>query len=164
MNKIEKIDLEFINDNYFRNELKKYLKHIFNLKLNIRGILLFGSLARGEAKNNEKHVSDIDLIIICDNLPKDYKKRREKIRELTRSVSSGIQAFWWTSKELEGNVKSKHYLILDAFDEGKILYDPEGFLNDLRDKLFRELKEKNVIKTDLYWRWPVKKFGDRIEY
>ncbi|TXT66453.1 MAG: Nucleotidyltransferase domain protein [Promethearchaeota archaeon] len=53
---------------------------------------------------------------------------------------------------------------MDAFDEGKILYDPECILKDLRDKLFKELEAKGVIKTDLYWQWPIKHFGDKIEF
>ena len=65
---------------------------------------------------------------------------------------------------MEGHVRSKYYLILDAFDEGKILYDPENFLFKLRKKLFKDLEEKGVIKTELYWQWPIKKFGDKIEF
>lgn len=59
---------------------------------------------------------------------------------------------------------SKFYLLLDAFDEGKIIYDPKGILKKLKEKLFKELKAKGVIKTDLYWQWPIKRFGDKIEF
>lgn len=31
-------------------------------------------------------------------------------------------------------------------------------------KLFKELKAKGVIKTDLYCQWPIKRFGDKKEF
>ncbi|MHA1439228.1 MAG: nucleotidyltransferase domain-containing protein [Promethearchaeota archaeon] len=162
MKENNKFNLEIIKNKFFKKELENYLEYIFTLKLNIRGILLFGSLAKGSAKNNDQYESDIDLIIICDDLPNDYKKRKQIIRDFTGQMR--VQAIWWTSKELIINVNSKYYLILDALDDGKIIYDPTGLINELKEKLFKELKEKGVIKTDLYWQWPIKKFGDKIQY
>jgi len=164
MSQIKEIDLSFIKLEYFKNELKEYLQFIFKLKLKIKAILLFGSVATGKARDNDDYLSDIDLFIICDDLPVEYWERRKLVFNLTKSVCSGKQALWRTLKEMEGYVKSKYYLILDAFDEGKILYDPENFLFELRRKLFKDLEEKGVIKTDLYWQWPIKKFGDKIEF
>ncbi|MHA1294233.1 MAG: nucleotidyltransferase domain-containing protein [Promethearchaeota archaeon] len=164
MREKNKFNLEIIKNKFFKKELENYLEYIFTLKLNIQGILLFGSLAKGSAKNNDQYESDIDLIIICDDLPNDYKKRKQIIRNFTRQINTRVQAIWWTSKELIINVNSKYYLILDALDDGKIIYDPTGLINELKEKLFKELKEKGVIKTDLYWQWPLKKFGDKIQY
>ncbi len=164
MSQIKQIDLSFIKLEYFKNELKEYLEFIFKLKLKIKAILLFGSVATGKARVDDDYLSDIDLFIICDDLPEDYWERRELVFKLTKPVCSGKQALWRTSKEMEGYVKSKYYLILDAFDEGKILYDPENFLFELRKALFKDLEEKGVIKTELYWQWPIKKFGDKIEF
>ena len=164
MNQIKKIDLSFIELEYFKNELKEYLQFIFKLKIKIRAVLLFGSVATGKARDDDEHLSDIDLFIICDDLPEDYWERRKLVFNLTKSVCSGKQALWRTSKEMESHVKSKYYLILDAFDEGKTLYDPENFLFELKKKLFKDLEEKGVIKTEFYWQWPIKKFGDKIEF
>ncbi len=164
MNQTEHIDLAFIKIEYFKNNLRKYLQFIFELNLKIRAILLFGSVATGKALNDNEHLSDIDLFIISDDITVDLLKRSQWVVNLTRPVCSGIQALWRTSKEIESYVDSKYYLILDAFDEGKILYDPDNFLRKLRERTFKELKEKGVIKTELYWQWPLKKFGDKIEY
>lgn len=158
------IDLSFITLEYFKKELRQYIQLLFEQGLDIKGILLFGSLAIGTAKYNDKHISDIDLIIIYNDLPKNSWERKEFVFNLTKSVCSGIQAFWWTSEELEKHMKSKYYLILDAFDEGRILYDPDNYLLKLKEDLFKELNEKGVIKTDLYWQWPIKKFGDKIDF
>jgi len=158
------VDLSFIKIEYYRKKLNDFLKQIFSQNLNLVGILLFGSVAKNEARDDEFYSSDIDIIVICENLPSEIWDRKEFVFELTREVCSGIQDFWWTLKELKALLDSKFYLLLDAFDEGKILYDPDGILKDLRNKLFKELEEKGVIKTDLYWQWPTKHFGDKIEF
>jgi len=164
MSQIKEINLSFIELEYFKNELKEYLQFIFKLKLKIKAILLFGSVATGKARDDDDYLSDIDLIIVSDDLPEDHWERSKFVFELTKSISSGKQTLWRTSKEMEGYVRSKYYLILDAFDEGKILYDPEKFLFKLRKKLFKDLEEKGVKKTELYWQWPIKEFGDKIEF
>ena len=164
MNKVKDIDLSFIKLEYFQKKLKKYTQFIFKLGLNIRAILLFGSVATGKAQNNADHLSDIDLFIISDEITVGLLKRNQWVVNLTKPVCSGVQALWRTSKEMRSYVDSKYYLILDAFDEGQILYDPDNFLRKLKERTFKELQEKGVIKTELYWQWPIKKFGDKIEY
>jgi len=48
--------------------------------------------------------------------------------------------------------------------EGKILYDPENIPFELIKKLFIDLEEKGFKKTELYWQWPIKKFGEKFEF
>ena len=164
MTQVEDINLAFIKEEYFKNKLSEFLQFIFKLDLEIRSILLYGSVATGRARDDTEYLSDIDLFIISDKIGIDLLKRSKWVVNITKPVCSGIQALWRTSKEMEKYAESKYYLILDAFDEGKILYDPDNFLHNLREKIFTELKAKGVIKTDLYWQWPIKKFGDKIEY
>jgi hypothetical protein len=52
---------------------------------------------------------------------------------------------------------------LDAFDEGILLYDRDGFLSESRKKLVEELTEKDVVKTDRWWSFPVKA-GEEYTY
>ncbi len=157
-------DLAFIQIEYYKNKLHNYLEHIFNQNLDIIGILLFGSVAKNTARNDEFYTSDIDIIIICENLPSGIWKRKKFILKKTKEVCSGIQDFWWTLKEFWSLLESKFFLLLDAFDEGIILYDPKDILKNLKEKLFKDLKVKGVIKTDLYWQWPIKNFGDKIDF
>jgi len=162
--KLQNIDLSFIKKDYFQTKIREYISFIFTQELNIRGILLFGSVARGEEVINQEKVSDIDMIIVCDELPDDLKKRREYISNLTNSVNSNIQTLWWTSEEIKENLEEKFHLLLDALDEGKILFDKDNFLHLLRKKMFLDLAKKGVIKTEMYWQWPIKKFGDKIKF
>jgi len=154
----------FIENDLFRERLSTYIEKILEQPMKIEGILLFGSLVREEAVVNQDYMSDIDLIIISNDLPEDLWERNEKIHELTADFSENIQAIWWTHEEMIKFVEKKFYLILDALDEGKILYDPNNILRELKRKLFEDLKKKHVIKKDLYWRWPISKFGEKIKF
>jgi len=102
------INLSFIQLEYFKNELKEYIQFIFKLKLNIRAILLFGSVTTSKGQDDDEYLSDIDLFIICDDLPEVYWERRKLVFNLTKSVCTGKQVLWRTSKEMEGHVKSKY--------------------------------------------------------
>ena len=48
-------------------------------------------------------------------------------------------------------VQIKADIILDALNDGIILFDPDDLVRELKNKLFRELKEKGVIKREHYW-------------
>lgn len=75
------IDLSFIKIDHYKKRLYKYLKQIFNQELEIIGILLFGSVAKNTARDDEFYTSDIDIIIICKNLPSGVWERKKKLRE-----------------------------------------------------------------------------------
>lgn len=119
------------------------------------GALLFGSLARGEARPYETLESDIDLIMVIEGLPVLSKRLLEKI-EVERGIHTLVRAIWMTPDDLEGHIRAKAGYILDAFDEGIILYERERLLTKTRARLVKELKEKGVVKTDRWWSFPVK--------
>ncbi len=58
------INLEFIKNEYFLRKVEDYLNHLFQIKKEIIGLILFGSIARGEETYSKDKRSDIDLIII----------------------------------------------------------------------------------------------------
>jgi hypothetical protein len=69
-----------------------------------------------------------------------------------------------TETEFKNAVKIKRDIILSGLYEGKILFDPDNLIKDQKDKLFKELKEKGVIKRKDYWIWPLKYLGEEIEW
>jgi predicted nucleotidyltransferase len=119
------------------------------------GALLFGSLARGMARPYETVESDIDLLVIIEGLPPLSPRLLEKI-EFAKDFPTLVQAIWMTPEDLEGHLKAKAGYILDAFDEGIIIYEQEGFLTEHRARLAKELAEKGVVKTDQWWSFPVR--------
>ncbi len=160
------IDLSFVKNGYFLRSLKEYLEKLFQLDKKIQGVILFGSLARGEAIYSEREVSDIDLIVVFSDgeLPKYHIERSRIKRELMDLALLGFDSIWITKTEFKKSVQIKSDIILSSLDKGKILFDPNDLIKNQKNKLIRELKEKGVKKRINYWIWPLKKLGDEIEW
>ena len=160
------IDISFIKNKYFFEKLENCLVQLFHINKKIKGIILFGSLAKVTAIYSDEKVSDIDLIIIFkDNeLPKDHNKRTNLQTKLMDLTELGIDSLWMTESEFKNLVQIKADIILDALDKGIILYESNGIIDEQKNKLFKELEEKGVIRREHYWIWPLKNLGDEIEW
>lgn len=131
-------------------------------RIDINGVLLFGSIARGEAKPFESYESDVDLLIIIENLPDDLQKRLIYKIKIETGTKSRIQAIWMKPEELREHIEAKSGYVLDAFEEGIILYDPMFFLEKEKQKLFIELKNKGVLKLKWGYSWNIRA-GEVVE-
>ena len=160
------MNLDFIKNEYFSEKLENYFDILFQANKKVIGIILFGSLARGDAVYSEEKHSDVDLIVIFaeNELPEHHRKRIDMKLRLIELAPSCVDSLWMTKSEFINLVQNKTDLILYALDEGKILYDPESLIKSRKEKLFKELKEKGVIKRKHYWIWPTKSFGEEIEW
>lgn len=135
-------------------------------------IVLYGSLARGEIKKD----SDIDLLIVSENLPKERLKRQDIFMKMERGVDEEIKRIYekWgiypyispilKTKE-EANILSPLYL--DMVTDARILYDKDDFFKKVLAKLRLELELLNAkkIKVGKKWYWDLKpdyKSGDVI--
>ncbi|GFO96795.1 DNA polymerase subunit beta [groundwater metagenome] len=137
-------------------------------------ICLFGSVARGEAKPD----SDIDILIVADDLPIDigmriketnyiheHLKKSEAYISLRKSNISGlISDIFFTPDE----IKKHPPILLDVKDDGIILFDKNSFLskelNILKERL--EAQKARKVKTEKGYFWILKpdvKFGDIVE-
>ena len=126
----------------------------------ITGVLLYGSVARGSAIYRK---SDIDLIIVSPDFPEDYSELIKLRRKIRPMLPGGVDSLWVSEKELEQMFLGLTGFILDALYEGIILYDENGFLSSLRNRLLRCI-EKGVLKRyGRMWMLPVKRFGEKVE-
>jgi len=160
------IDLSLLQNEYFRKKLKRYLNRLFKTGKKVMGILLFGSIARKEAIYSQEKISDIDLIVIFANgeIPISHRNRSDLKIELMGSTLSNIDSIWMTEKQFKYAVQNKMSILLTALNEGKILYDPKDLIKEQKEILFKDLKEKGVIKRKNYWIWPLEHLGDEIEW
>jgi len=110
--------------------------------LDVRGILLFGSVARNDAKEQ----SDVDILVVASGLP-DIKERYDFI---TVEKPSRIEDIWMTPDELIEMVDAKTGFVVDALLEGKILLD-DGTIKDARARLKDSLKRLKVKKLKHGW-------------
>lgn len=125
-------------------------------------MMLFGSVAKGKAKPFKSYESDIDLIVIIEDLPDDFEKRLLYKMKMEEGTRSRIQAIWMTPGELEEHIKAKAEYILDVIDDGIILFDPYNFLEKKKTDLLKELEKKGVTKLKWGWSWNIKA-GEVVE-
>jgi predicted nucleotidyltransferase len=154
-------NIEFIEQKENIALIEQYFD-IISKKVKVCGALLFGSVARGKAKPFRSYESDIDLIVVIEDLSEDLEKRMLYKIEVENGTRSRIQAIWMTPRELNEHIEAKSEYILDAFEEGIILYDQKGSLEKERSALFNELNKKGVTKLKWGWSWNIKA-GDVIE-
>lgn len=93
--------------------LKKIIKELSALE-DIKAVILYGSLARGEYTSR----SDIDLFILTTE-SKTQKEVQDKIIELESEIGRNIQPTIRTIKELQ---ETDTGLLQNIFQEGKVLY------------------------------------------
>ncbi len=120
---------------------------------NLVSIALFGSVARGEATTN----SDIDLLIVCKDLPKGMFKRhallepiKEQLQgELERLWKQGIYADFTELVYTKDEANKFHWVYLDMLEDAVLLYDDDGFLRGVFERLRKRLSELGAQKKML---------------
>jgi predicted nucleotidyltransferase len=123
----------------------------YGLSQTLWGLVLFGSVARGEAKES----SDLDLLLVADDLPEKFTARTRYLRGMLPSDLRGTVSFIAkTRAEFEAGFPSYY---LDLALDGIILYDREEYL---RKKLahIRELMQtagltRQRAEDGFSWQW-----------
>ena len=113
---------------------------ILSSKLSLRAVVLFGSRARGDWGP----WSDYDLLIIAD-FKEDYLERIGRILSLLKDINIPIEPHPYTLREAEKLLRKGNPIIIDALEEGVILYGEEN-LHNLRE-IYTELKRRGLRKT-----------------
>jgi predicted nucleotidyltransferase len=93
--------------------LKKIAKELSKIE-DVKAIILYGSLARGEFTSR----SDVDLLILTTEY-KTQKEIHDRVIELESEIGRNIQPTIRTLAELQ---KTDTGLLQNIFQEGKILY------------------------------------------
>lgn len=106
----------------------------------LKAVVLFGSRASGEAKK----YSDYDILVIAENLPRDWRQRDALSLELDRH---GIfEIIFYTSQELEESIHAVNPLIMNIFDRShKILYG-EAFIGRIARLYSNEIVERHILR------------------
>jgi len=155
-NKIVKREYKELIEKIFK-EVKKYYKK------NLVSFIVFGSVAKGKTSP----YSDIDLLIICENLPsgrrrriiefiENIEKKLEKdIKKLRKkNIFTEISPIIKTRKEILKGSLIFLEMIYDAF----IIYDKNNFFKNYLKNLENKIKEygaKKVYKKGGYY-WVIK--------
>lgn len=115
------------------------------------GLVLFGSMARGEARES----SDLDLLLVADDLPEKLTARTRYLRCFLPGELRGLVSFSAkTRPEFEGGFPSYY---LDIAIDGIILYDREGYMQHklarIRELLTAAGLQRHRTDHGFSWEW-----------
>lgn len=126
---------------------------------NLISIVVYGSVARYV----HTYYSDIDILLIVDNLPDGRMSRmndfaeieNELSAELTDARNNGWHVDLSPIIRKPDEINAGGYLYLDMVDDALILHDQNNFfaeyLNNLRNRLHEYGAEKKRWKGGYYW-------------
>jgi len=103
------------------DQLASLAERIIDLA-NPRQVILFGSQARGTAKED----SDIDLLIIGDRSSGETWSRRREIGRIRRGlplIGVPIDILFFTPQEVEKWRNTTNHVVSEALREGRVIYE-----------------------------------------
>jgi len=165
--------MQNLNYSHYRSLIEYYLGEIQKkMGRNLLSVTLFGSVTRGNAIAN----SDIDLLTLVGEKSRATEKSIIKINvasynwpEMLSLREKGIRTKIYNIVKTEEEIKENPLILLDILEDGKILYDPQGKMKRLLQRLkkrLKTLKAERVVLKDGKWYWDLKpdwKAGEIVE-
>jgi predicted nucleotidyltransferase len=119
---------------------------------NLVSVVLFGSYATGKQGEG----SDIDILVIADNLPLSRKERLSIIFSITRKYllkGKTVSIILRTKDEIKNGFEYYNPLLLSISENYKLLYDREKFFSALLKSIKNKIAQREIQKfSDLSWR------------
>ncbi|MEM0490813.1 MAG: nucleotidyltransferase domain-containing protein [Ignisphaera sp.] len=109
--------------------VEKYRK-----KLALRLVILFGSRARGDYTDR----SDIDILVVADDLPKDP---RESFALLRDTSFTNVNPIGFNTESFLKKLKDGSAFVIEVIEDGKILYIDNEFLDKVM-KIYRDVRKR----------------------
>jgi len=110
-------------------------------ELNVKAVILFGSRARGDWMP----WSDYDLLIIAD-FKERYLDRISKVLDILKNIHLPIEPHPYTISEALEMLRRGNPIIVDALEEGRILYSTAEF--EILTKEYEKLKKRGLRRTN----------------
>jgi predicted nucleotidyltransferase len=134
-------------------ELTAVLQQKFSQSL--LSIVLFGSIVKG----NFTKTSDIDVIVVCENLIKDWRARDKMILALTEDIelkySTPIHMNLVSKDEISHAIESAYPLMLEIYDANRIIYDRDYFFSNALKNFEFTLHKWHATKIEkCFWKIP----------
>ena len=141
-------------------ELAAELKRYYGARL--VSAVVFGSVGRGTPRPD----SDVDLLVVADPLPDGRMPRMREFAAVKRALAGRLGSL--AEKKVHttlapvfktrAEVRRGSLLFLDMIDDGRVLFDRDGFWKDfIRDfqERLRQLGARKVVEGDR-WYWDLK--------
>jgi len=120
-------------------------------------LIIFGSVARGEAKKD----SDIDLLLIIDSISKIRFERQKEFINLEKEIQEYLDTLFEEGYFIDFSpiIKTPEEalrippLYLDMVEDAIIAYDKDNFFKDILENLSNKLKELGSKRVSMGKRW-----------
>ncbi len=124
---------------------------------NLVSLVVFGSVARGDARRD----SDIDLLIVCRELPRSRLARQVMFEKVEEMISSDVEDLWrrgylvdFSPILLTVEEARKHRPIyLDMVQDAVIVFDRGSFMERVLSKLAKKLEELGAERVWIGKKW-----------
>jgi predicted nucleotidyltransferase len=171
------LPMEKVSYTTYDRLLKRFLDLVREeYKDKLISVVLYGSVARGEAKPT----SDLDLILVIEAPPSSYEKSTKRFilkvenrlkdsEEFRSFVKSGFYPDLGPIILTRSEASMNRYVFLDLIKDAIILFDRNDFFKERLKALKKRLKELKSKKVELkdggrYWILkPDLKFGEVFE-
>jgi predicted nucleotidyltransferase len=144
-------------------EIRDFVAHSKEPLTEVVAIGLCGSLARGDFSPK----SDIDIFIV---IPDGLSEREawltwnKKLRELLRDFERDITVLIYSLESLK---EISSWYVLRLASEGKLIYDRDGRVKKLFEKIIETAKKAGLIEEEIhghkYWIKKDLKIGEALE-
>jgi len=124
------------------------------LPMNIKAVVLFGSWAKGTATPD----SDVDLLVIADNIHPKRHRRGTEIAQIKRCLSIlTLDILLHTTEEVISNFNNHNPLFLDIAEEGRIILDEGELLQNSISRARYYIRQRGIKRYGDGWIFPVEK-------
>ena len=118
----------------------------------VSGAVLFGS----HANNSFTPDSDIDLLVVAENINPKLHRRKKEMLALKRSLPvKPLDLLLLTPDEVISNFTNHNPLFLDIAEDGIIITDSENFLSDLIEETRKYIQVRGIKRIKDGWQFPV---------
>lgn len=132
------------------DRIMKDMKAVFGD--NLVSVVLFGSYAAGK----QRDASDIDMLVIADNLPLPRKERLSIILSITRRYllkGKTVSLLLRSKDEIRNGFEYYNPLLLSISENNKLLYDREKYFSALLKDIRKKVSQREIHKfSDFSWR------------
>ncbi len=118
-----------IPQNEFHYYIEDYWWEIKKYWDKIKCIVVFGSVARGEARKD----SDIDIVILTQHKEKHMEKKLSAFMAGTKENNKIVTGQVFTIAEFESKLNYGDKLVREILKEGKVIYDPQDIFLTLKN-------------------------------
>jgi len=103
----------------------------------VKLVILFGSMARENCTDE----SDIDILIVADNIPNNPREAYQITREVTELIDPRIQPIALKTESFLKKLEKENTFIIEILEDEKIIYTDKQFL-EKTTQLYKEIRNK----------------------